>query len=115
MENTKSSSSGSVPAGSVGVDKTSLVPDTSAGAGELESIETQGKTPAEAIEKALAILRVDRSKVKVKIENSTFNLSSIGMAYSSGHYGETIEITNPASKRKLLGRIVDFNTVVIDL
>ncbi|OGX31796.1 MAG: hypothetical protein A3D27_03035 [Omnitrophica WOR_2 bacterium RIFCSPHIGHO2_02_FULL_46_37] len=67
MENTKSSSSGSVPAGSVGVDKTSLVPDTSAGAGELESIETQGKTPAEAIEKALAILRVDRSKVKVKI------------------------------------------------
>lgn len=44
MENTKSSSSG-----------------------ELESIETEGKTPSEAIERALAILRVDRSKVKVKI------------------------------------------------
>jgi spoIIIJ-associated protein len=54
MENTKSSSSGS---GS----------DVSAGAGEIESIESEGKTPSEAIERALAILGVNRSKVKVKI------------------------------------------------
>lgn len=35
--------------------------------GEIESIETEGKTPAEAIKNALAILGVDRSKVRVKI------------------------------------------------
>lgn len=34
---------------------------------ELKSIETEAKTPEEAIEKALAILKVDREQVKVKI------------------------------------------------
>lgn len=34
---------------------------------ELKSIEIEAKTPEEAIEKALAILKVDREQVKVKI------------------------------------------------
>lgn len=33
----------------------------------LESVDTEGKTPAEAIKKALFILRVERNKVKVQI------------------------------------------------
>lgn len=52
MENAKINSSGS---------------GLSAGAGQIESIESEGKTPSEAIARALAILKVDRSKVKVKI------------------------------------------------
>lgn len=34
---------------------------------ELKSVETEGKTPSEAIEKALIILGADRNEVKVKI------------------------------------------------
>lgn len=34
---------------------------------ELKSIETEAKTPEEAIEKALTILKVDREQVKIKI------------------------------------------------
>jgi spoIIIJ-associated protein len=34
---------------------------------ELTSVETEGKTPAEAIEKALALFKVSRKEVKVKI------------------------------------------------
>ena len=60
MENTKSSSSSS------GRDVSARV-GPHRGASEIESIESEGKTPSEAIERALAILKVDRSKVKVKI------------------------------------------------
>lgn len=35
--------------------------------GELTSIETEGKTPQEAIKKALSTLRVTRREVEVKI------------------------------------------------
>ena len=35
--------------------------------GKLKSVETEGKTPEEAIEKALAILRVTRNEVRIKI------------------------------------------------
>ena len=35
--------------------------------GELRSIEIEGRTPAEAIEKALSILKATRDTVKVKI------------------------------------------------
>lgn len=34
---------------------------------DLKSIEVEGKTPSEAIEKALVILKVQRSEVRVKI------------------------------------------------
>lgn len=55
------------------------------------------------------------SRVKVKIENKTLNLTSTSLANKSGVYGDSIELTNINSKRKLIGRITDFNTVVIDL
>lgn len=55
------------------------------------------------------------SRVKVKIENKTLNLVSSSLANKSGVYGDSIELTNVNSKRKLVGRIIDFNTVVIDL
>lgn len=55
------------------------------------------------------------SRVKVKIENKTLNLISTSLANKSGVYGDSIELTNINSKRKLIGKIVDFNTVVIDL
>lgn len=55
------------------------------------------------------------SRVKVKIENKTLNLISSSLANKSGVYGDSIELTNVNSKRKLVGRIIDFNTVVIDL
>lgn len=35
--------------------------------GELASVEVEGKTPTEAIEKALAMLKVSRKEVKVRI------------------------------------------------
>lgn len=55
------------------------------------------------------------SRVKVKIENKTLNLISTSLANKSGVYGDSIELTNINNKRKLIGRIIDFNTVVIDL
>lgn len=36
-------------------------------AGRVTSVETEGKTPAEAIEKALQILKATRDQVRVKI------------------------------------------------
>lgn len=37
------------------------------GQGKLKSVETEGKTPEEAIEKALAMLCVSRNEVRIKI------------------------------------------------
>ena len=41
--------------------------DNRPGYPELKSIETEGKTPAEAIKKALALLGAERNQVRVKI------------------------------------------------
>ena len=65
MENTKSGKSNSGPVRDYNL--SSKKKDVSIGTLGLESIDIEGKTPTEAIKKALAILKVDRSKVKVKI------------------------------------------------
>ncbi len=65
MENTKSGKPNPGPVRDYNL--SSRKKDVSTGVLGLESIDTEGKTPTEAIKKALAILKVDRSKVKVKI------------------------------------------------
>jgi flagella basal body P-ring formation protein FlgA len=55
------------------------------------------------------------SRVKIKIENKSLNLSSSAMANKSGVFGDTIELINVNSKKKILGKITDFNTVVVEL
>ncbi|MFZ4712798.1 MAG: flagellar basal body P-ring formation chaperone FlgA [Bacteriovoracaceae bacterium] len=55
------------------------------------------------------------NRVRIKIENKALNLSSTGVANKSGSYGDSIELTNLNSKKKVVGRVVDYNTVVIDI
>lgn len=55
------------------------------------------------------------NRVKVNIFNNNMTLSSSGVANKSGVFGDTIEVTNPNSRKKFIGKVTDFNTVVIDL
>ena len=55
------------------------------------------------------------NRVKVKIIDRNINLVSVGVANKSGNFGDSIELTNMNSKKKIVGRVVDYNTVVIDL
>jgi flagella basal body P-ring formation protein FlgA len=55
------------------------------------------------------------NRVKIKIDNKNLNLVSTGLANKSAIFGDSIELTNLNSKKKIVGRVTDYNTVVIDL
>lgn len=55
------------------------------------------------------------NRVKIKVIDRNINLVSVGVANKSGNFGDSIELTNMNSKKKIVGRVVDYNTVVIDL
>lgn len=61
------------------------------------------------------ILVKSGSRVKIKIDNKNLNLVSTGLANKSAIFGDSIELTNINSKKKIVGRVTDYNTVVIDL
>lgn len=63
---------------------------------ELKSIEIEARTPEEAIEKALAILKVDREQVKIKILSE----EERGLFGMEGAHLAKIRVTMCKKKRK---------------
>jgi flagella basal body P-ring formation protein FlgA len=53
--------------------------------------------------------------VKVILKNQNINLVKNAMPARSAQLGEAIEVQTNNSNRKILGRVIDFNTVVIEL
>ena len=54
-------------------------------------------------------------KVNVFYKGTGINLKTISIAKKNGRFGDFIEVENPKSKKKILGKVIDFNTVVIDI
>ncbi|MBD66824.1 MAG: flagella basal body P-ring formation protein FlgA [Halobacteriovoraceae bacterium] len=54
-------------------------------------------------------------KVKVKINNSSVNLSVVAIAKSNGRFGDIIELQNPKSNKKITAKITDYNQAEINL
>ena len=55
------------------------------------------------------------SKVRLKVVGSTLELSTTAKAQGSGFLDEFIEVKNIKSNKKFLAKIIDFNTVEIEL
>jgi len=53
--------------------------------------------------------------VKVILKSKTLSLRSSAVAKQAGKYGQMIELYNQKTKKKIFGRVVDFNTVVVEL
>jgi flagella basal body P-ring formation protein FlgA len=53
--------------------------------------------------------------VKVALKNQNINLTKNAMPVRSAQYGETIEVQTTNNNRKVLGRVIDYNKVVIEL
>ncbi len=54
-------------------------------------------------------------KVKVIFKSSKIQLNSTAIAKKNGRWGDYIELVNSKSKKKITGRVVNFNTVVVDI
>lgn len=54
-------------------------------------------------------------KVKVLLKAKNLTLKATGVARQSGNFEDFIDVYNPSSKKKYTGKIVDFNTVMVDL
>jgi flagella basal body P-ring formation protein FlgA len=53
--------------------------------------------------------------VKVKLNNSSLSLSGKAVALQGGRIGDVIQLQNPITKKKLIGKITNFNEVMVDL
>ncbi|MCO4792643.1 MAG: flagellar basal body P-ring formation protein FlgA [Bacteriovoracaceae bacterium] len=51
----------------------------------------------------------------VILKNKTMNLSGKAIPLGNGKFGEMIQLRNPRSKKVLVGKVVDYNKVVIEL
>jgi len=54
-------------------------------------------------------------QVKLTYSNSSISLNTYAKAKKDGFFGDYIELENIKSKRKFLGKVVGFNSVVVDL
>lgn len=54
-------------------------------------------------------------KVHLKIKTKTIELKSVGIAKKGGKLGDFIEVQNIKTKKIFLGKIVDFNKVVVEI
>ncbi len=54
-------------------------------------------------------------KVKLKIKTKNIELKSIGTAKRGGRLGDFIEVQNPKSQKVFLGKIIDYNKVLVEL
>ncbi len=52
---------------------------------------------------------------KIQYDSNGIKVNGSAIAKKSGSKGQTIELYNPKNKKLILGRIIDFNTVKIDL
>lgn len=64
-------------------------------------------TPANLVQQGRA--------VTVVLSNTTMNLSGKALPLSNGKIGEIIQLRNPKSKKVMVGKVIDFNKVVIEL
>lgn len=53
--------------------------------------------------------------VKVVLKNQNINLSKNAMPVRSAQFGEAIEVLTTNNNKKVLGRVIDYNKVVIEL
>lgn len=51
----------------------------------------------------------------IVLNNSTMSLSGKAMPLANGKIGELIQLRNPKSKKVMVGKVIDFNKVVIEL
>lgn len=54
-------------------------------------------------------------KVNLKISKGTIQLNAVGIAKSNGKFGDYIEFENSKTKKKFLGKVIDFNKAIIEL
>jgi len=54
-------------------------------------------------------------RVSIAVKSGLINVKTIGMAKKSGKIGDFIEIQNLKTKKIILGKIVDFNKVMVEL
>lgn len=55
------------------------------------------------------------SQAKLEIIHGNLKLQSIGIAKKSGVLGDTIELSNPKTKKNIIGKVINFNTVSVKL
>lgn len=53
--------------------------------------------------------------VKVHFNNGAIKLRLNGIARGSGSFGQSVDVFNPSSKKTLNAKIIDINTVVVDI
>lgn len=53
--------------------------------------------------------------VQVIFKNNDMVLSGVAQALRAGKMGETIQLRNPSSQKTILGKVIDFNKVLIEL
>lgn len=75
----------------------------------------QKNQPLKNIDLTPLILVKAGFKTKVQINQGNLYMTSSAVAKNSGHIGQIINLYNPKTKREMTGRIVDFNTVIIEL
>ncbi len=54
-------------------------------------------------------------KVNLKIKTKSIELKSVGTAKKGGRLGDFIEVQNPKSQKIFLGKIIDYNKVLVEL
>jgi flagella basal body P-ring formation protein FlgA len=54
-------------------------------------------------------------KVKVILKGKTISLNSSALARQAGKIGQTIEVYNKKTNKKITGLVIDFNTVMVEL
>ena len=54
-------------------------------------------------------------KVNLKISKGSIQLNAIGIAKNNGKFGDFIEFENSKTKKKFLGKVIDFNKAIIEL
>lgn len=51
----------------------------------------------------------------VLLKNNSLSLSSIAMPLRSARFGETVPLKNQKTKKTIIGKVIDFNKVVVEL
>ena len=54
-------------------------------------------------------------KAKVIFKSEGINLSLVAVPLGYGRFGETVQLRNPMSNKIISGKVVDFNTVLVEL
>lgn len=54
-------------------------------------------------------------KVNVLLKSKALTVKSTGIARQAGHFEDFVDLYNPASNKKYTGKVIDYNTVLVEL